>query len=147
MAFAPALALAKKLMRSGADALVIEGMEAGGHIGLDETGSGYASLAHLLAVLPAGCSRVYWRRNADAEAYGLILEKSRLDARWAQPRLDIIPSPLSRNFDPNDPDFGENEVQVIERWCKRSGIPYLGRADIGHDIDNKIVPFGRPPVA
>lgn len=31
--FAPALALAKKLMRSGADALVIEGSEAGGHIG------------------------------------------------------------------------------------------------------------------
>ncbi|MCL6742045.1 nitronate monooxygenase family protein [Sphingomonas sp. RB56-2] len=33
IAFTPALALAKKLMRSGADALVIEGMEAGGHIG------------------------------------------------------------------------------------------------------------------
>ena len=33
MAFAPALALAKKLMRSNVDALVIEGMEAGGHIG------------------------------------------------------------------------------------------------------------------
>jgi enoyl-[acyl-carrier protein] reductase II len=33
IAFAPALALAKKLIRSGADALVIEGMEAGGHIG------------------------------------------------------------------------------------------------------------------
>ena len=31
--FAPALSLAKKLTRSGADALVIEGMEAGGHIG------------------------------------------------------------------------------------------------------------------
>lgn len=31
--FAPALSLAKKLIRSGADALVIEGMEAGGHIG------------------------------------------------------------------------------------------------------------------
>lgn len=31
--FAPALALAKKLMRSGIDGLVIEGMEAGGHIG------------------------------------------------------------------------------------------------------------------
>ncbi len=31
--FAPALALAKKLIRSGADALVIEGSEAGGHIG------------------------------------------------------------------------------------------------------------------
>jgi len=33
IAFAPALALARKLIRSGADALVIEGMEAGGHIG------------------------------------------------------------------------------------------------------------------
>lgn len=31
--FAPTLALAKKLLRSGADALVVEGMEAGGHIG------------------------------------------------------------------------------------------------------------------
>jgi enoyl-[acyl-carrier protein] reductase II len=31
--FTPALALAKKLVRSGADALVIEGSEAGGHIG------------------------------------------------------------------------------------------------------------------
>ncbi|MEI5687937.1 MULTISPECIES: NAD(P)H-dependent flavin oxidoreductase [Sphingomonas] len=31
--FAPTLALAKKLIRSGVDALVIEGMEAGGHIG------------------------------------------------------------------------------------------------------------------
>lgn len=33
LCFAPAVALAKKLIRSGADALVIEGMEAGGHIG------------------------------------------------------------------------------------------------------------------
>ncbi|GAB5430615.1 MAG: nitronate monooxygenase [Devosia indica] len=31
--FAPALALAKKLVRSGVDAIVIEGSEAGGHIG------------------------------------------------------------------------------------------------------------------
>ncbi|MHA1597945.1 MAG: NAD(P)H-dependent flavin oxidoreductase [Alphaproteobacteria bacterium] len=31
--FAPALALAKRLIRNGADALVIEGSEAGGHIG------------------------------------------------------------------------------------------------------------------
>jgi len=31
--FTPTLGLAKKLIRSGADALVIEGMEAGGHIG------------------------------------------------------------------------------------------------------------------
>ncbi len=33
LVFAPTLALAKKLLRSGADALIIEGSEAGGHIG------------------------------------------------------------------------------------------------------------------
>ncbi|HLG87723.1 MAG TPA: nitronate monooxygenase [Alphaproteobacteria bacterium] len=33
LCFAPALVLAKKLIRMGADALIIEGMEAGGHIG------------------------------------------------------------------------------------------------------------------
>lgn len=36
--FAPTIALAKKLFRSGADALVIEGSEAGGHIGPVSTG-------------------------------------------------------------------------------------------------------------
>ena len=33
MCFAPALVIAKKLVKQGADAIVIEGMEAGGHIG------------------------------------------------------------------------------------------------------------------
>jgi enoyl-[acyl-carrier protein] reductase II len=33
LCFAPALALAKRLVRAGADALIIEGTEAGGHIG------------------------------------------------------------------------------------------------------------------
>ena len=42
----------------------------------------------------------------------------------------------------NDPDFGETEEEVFRYWCVRAGIPYLGRADIGHDADNKIVPFG-----
>ncbi|GAB4519125.1 MAG: LD-carboxypeptidase [Amphiplicatus sp.] len=42
----------------------------------------------------------------------------------------------------NDVDFGETEEEVCRRWCARAGIAYLGRADIGHDADNKIVPFG-----
>jgi enoyl-[acyl-carrier protein] reductase II len=37
IAFAPSLGLAKKLMRSGVDALIIEGSEAGGHVGLVST--------------------------------------------------------------------------------------------------------------
>lgn len=43
---------------------------------------------------------------------------------------------------PNDPDFVLNEVEVVEHWCRVSGIAYLGRADIGHDADNIVVPFG-----
>jgi muramoyltetrapeptide carboxypeptidase len=44
---------------------------------------------------------------------------------------------------PNQPDFAMNEAEVARHWCDKSGIPWLGRADIGHDADNKIVPFGR----
>jgi muramoyltetrapeptide carboxypeptidase len=44
----------------------------------------------------------------------------------------------------NDPAFENTEVEVAQYWCKRAGIPFLGRADIGHDIENKVVPFGAP---
>lgn len=43
---------------------------------------------------------------------------------------------------PNDPDFAQSEEEIVRHWCAVSGIPYLGRADIGHDSGNKIVPFG-----
>lgn len=46
---------------------------------------------------------------------------------------------------PNDPDFGLSEEEVVRYWCDRSGIPWLGRADIGHDADNRVVPFGPAP--
>ena len=42
----------------------------------------------------------------------------------------------------NDRPFGEDAEAITQRWCKLTGIAYLGRADIGHDADNKIVPFG-----
>jgi muramoyltetrapeptide carboxypeptidase len=48
---------------------------------------------------------------------------------------------------PNDPDFGQTEVEIVQHWSRVSGIPYLGRADIGHDAANKIVPFGEPRAA
>ncbi|MBL4619427.1 MAG: LD-carboxypeptidase [Marinicaulis sp.] len=42
----------------------------------------------------------------------------------------------------NDRPFGQTEEEIVQYWCVRAGVPYLGRADIGHDSDNKIVPFG-----
>jgi muramoyltetrapeptide carboxypeptidase len=45
----------------------------------------------------------------------------------------------------NDRPFGQTPEQIVRHWCKVSGIPFLGAADIGHDADNKIVPFGATP--
>ena len=42
----------------------------------------------------------------------------------------------------NDRPFGSSAEQIAQYWCEKSGIPYLGLADIGHDAANKIVPFG-----
>jgi len=49
---------------------------------------------------------------------------------------------FSKTVPENDPDFGESGEELARHWCERAGIPYLGRADIGHDADNKVVPFG-----
>jgi muramoyltetrapeptide carboxypeptidase len=43
---------------------------------------------------------------------------------------------------PNEPDFARDPEEIVKDWCARAGIAYLGAADIGHDADNKIVPFG-----
>ncbi|WP_295445529.1 LD-carboxypeptidase [Sphingorhabdus sp. EL138] len=42
----------------------------------------------------------------------------------------------------NHRPFGEDAEEIARRWCAKTGINYLGRADIGHDADNRIVPFG-----
>jgi len=42
----------------------------------------------------------------------------------------------------NDRPFGSTAEEIAQYWCAKTGIPYLGRADIGHDAANRIVPFG-----
>ena len=42
----------------------------------------------------------------------------------------------------NDRPFGVNAEQIAQDWCARAGIPFLGRAEIGHSAANRIVPFG-----
>ena len=47
------------------------------------------------------------------------------------------------NIPANDPDFGRDELAIVQEWCERSGIAFGGRADIGHDVLNRVVPFTR----
>ena len=42
----------------------------------------------------------------------------------------------------NDRPFGAEAEDIARHWCARCDIPWLGRADIGHDAGNKVVPFG-----
>lgn len=42
----------------------------------------------------------------------------------------------------NDRSFGAAPEEIARHWCRRHAIPFLGSADIGHDVANKIVPFG-----
>jgi muramoyltetrapeptide carboxypeptidase len=41
----------------------------------------------------------------------------------------------------NDPAFGADAESIVRDWCERSGIAFGGRADIGHDAANRVVPF------
>ena len=45
----------------------------------------------------------------------------------------------------NDRPFGADEEAIARDWCVRAGIAYAGRADIGHDVANKVVPFSPAP--
>lgn len=42
----------------------------------------------------------------------------------------------------NDRAFGLSIEEIARHWCARNAIPFLGYANIGHDADNEIVPFG-----
>lgn len=42
----------------------------------------------------------------------------------------------------NDRPFGAEPGEIARHWCARAGIPFLGRAAIGHTAANHVVPFG-----
>lgn len=42
----------------------------------------------------------------------------------------------------NTPAWGETLDYMMVRWSRDMGVPYLGRAEIGHTQANRVVPFG-----
>ena len=59
-------------------------------------------LGALLVTFP-GCSRSFWRQQADRDVYEAISERMN-DPRWQLPRVDVGADPDSRFFDPYDAD-------------------------------------------
>ncbi|MFK7817148.1 MAG: hypothetical protein AB8G99_00395, partial [Planctomycetaceae bacterium] len=54
-------------------------------------------------IITPGCSRKFWREQAEEDAYEAIAEKQN-DQRWLLPRLNITPDERSRFYDPYDQD-------------------------------------------
>jgi len=60
----------------------------------------------------------------------------------SMPRLAGIRLGAVTAIPENHVEFGQDEVAIATYWCRRAGIPYLGRAQIGHNSANSVVPFG-----
>lgn len=58
------------------------------------------------------------------------------------PRLAGLRLGAVSDIPENYVDFGQTDEEIAQYWCARAGIPYLGRALIGHNSANRVVPFG-----
>ena len=54
-------------------------------------------------VLNSGCSRSFWRSQADFDGYNLLSQKQ-FDPHWVLPRTTVEPDARSRFYDPDDRD-------------------------------------------
>jgi len=94
--------------------------------------AGVFLLVALLAISGlSGCSRSFWRRNAEENAYDVLGEKI-TDPRWTSPRLDITPDERSRFYDPSDPDCAplppdDPAAHQYMHWM--GGVPWAKRRD------------------
>lgn len=84
----------------------------------------------------------------DVSEYGYATDRAMFHLTATPAIRRVVGIRLGRVSDvrPNDPEFGEDAGAIVKRWCARTGIPFLGRADIGHDSLNKVVPFGVHPL-
>ena len=143
LAFAPSLALAKKLVRNGADGLIIEGMEAGGHIGPVATSvlaqeilphveavpvfvaGGIGGGEMIAAYLAMGASGVQMGTRfvcaMESVAHPAFKRAMiRASARDAQPSVQVDPAfkviPVRALVNEGTRRFAEIQVEVIARY-------------------------------
>lgn len=101
-------------------------------------------LAHLIGTphLPDLSGHVLMLEEISEPMYRIDRALGQITATPALRRVAGVMLGRCGDIPENDPDFGCGEEEVVRYWCHRAGIPYLGRADIGHDVGNRVVPFG-----
>lgn len=123
--FAPALIIAKKLIRSGADAIVIEGMEAGGHIGPVATSILVQEILPTISEVPVFVAGGIGRGEAIVEYLRMGASGVQLGTRFVCAEESIAHDNFkqlfikshARNAMPSiqiDPDFPVIPVRAIE---------------------------------
>jgi len=122
---------------------------AGQHGGIEPSLDGQPTVAFNLMTLAMLCGT---ELMPDLSGHVVMVEEvaehlyavDRLFFHVTQHLRDIAGLRIGRVSDvpENDREFGAQPVEIAREWCARTGIPFLGMADIGHDIANKIVPFG-----
>ncbi len=77
-------------------------------------------------VLQPGCSRSYYRHQANEAVTKLVNEKSHDSDRWGLPDFTIDVDPRSRMFDPSDPDhppMPPDDPYSAEHLARPAGYP------------------------
>ena len=101
---------------------------------------GWAILLGVLALVLGGCSRGFYRRQADRDVYGLIRQKT-CDPRWPLEKYTVEPDPRSRLFDPFSPDCppmppdDPTSHQLMQRVYHMKGWPHWHRNGDVPDVD------------
>ncbi len=128
IAFAPALVLAKRLVRSGADAIIIEGSEAGGHIGpVSLTVLAQEILPHLRDV-PVFVAGGIGRGEAILSYLEMGASGAQLGTRFAASAESIAHENFKRAFVRANARDALPSIQLDERFPV---IPVRGLANAG----------------
>jgi len=114
--------------------------------------AGCIGVLSILLVCLGGCSRGFWRRQADRDVYNLLAQKTS-DPRWNVPRVHVRPDPRSRLYDsydldhgplpPDDPAAGQYLLKVAGKRGYKSWHKFGRRFSI--ENPHWLEPFGLSP--
>ena len=101
-------------------------------------------LAHLTGTpwQPDLAGRVLMVEDVDEYMYRLDRALWQVLSAPGRARIAGLRLGRCRDIPDNDPDFVLTEEEMARERCAAAGIRWLGRADIGHDAENKVVPLG-----
>lgn len=131
---------AERVVAAGADALIVQGVEAGGHVrGTERLGSLFPKIRERFRALPIIASGGIWDRNSAAQARSmgadgvscgtrfLMTDESGAHAAYKRRLVEASATVLTALFGIGWPDPHRVLVnQAVSRWCGDNGQPRAG---------------------